>query len=60
MVMQFQGLENPIQSSPRHRHTSSGFIMEMMSMKPDKGKTLFTGALGRIFAIGLRKWGAFV
>nr|XP_012419029.1 PREDICTED: bile acid receptor isoform X3 [Odobenus rosmarus divergens] len=37
MVMQFQGLENPIQSSPRHRHTSSGFIMEMMSMKPDKG-----------------------
>ncbi|XP_045319744.1 bile acid receptor isoform X5 [Leopardus geoffroyi] len=37
MVMQFQGLEYPIQSSPHHSHISSGFVMEMMSMKPDKG-----------------------
>lgn len=58
--MQFQGLENPIQSSPRHRHASSGFIMEMMNMKSDKGKTLFTGALDQTSATGLRKWRAFV
>nr|XP_055192567.1 bile acid receptor isoform X2 [Nyctereutes procyonoides] len=36
MVMQFQGLENPNQSCPCHRHTSE-FVMEMMSMKPAKG-----------------------
>ncbi|XP_069847141.1 bile acid receptor isoform X2 [Dipodomys merriami] len=37
MVMQFQGLENPIQISPHHSHISAGFVTEMMSMKPAKG-----------------------
>ncbi|XP_018894988.1 bile acid receptor isoform X1 [Gorilla gorilla gorilla] len=37
MVMQFQGLENPIQISPHCSCTPSGFFMEMMSMKPAKG-----------------------
>ncbi|KAI4587833.1 hypothetical protein MJG53_020511 [Ovis ammon polii x Ovis aries] len=37
MVMQFQELENPVQISPCHSHTSSGFTMEVMSMKPAKG-----------------------
>uniref|UniRef100_A0A4W2F3E8 Bile acid receptor n=1 Tax=Bos indicus x Bos taurus TaxID=30522 RepID=A0A4W2F3E8_BOBOX len=37
MVMQFQELENPVQISPCHSHTSSGFAMEVMSMKPAKG-----------------------
>ncbi|XP_004469262.1 bile acid receptor isoform X1 [Dasypus novemcinctus] len=44
MVMQFQGLENPIQSSPRHSHTSAGFVMEMMSPKPPKGVLTEQGA----------------
>ncbi|KAK2493264.1 hypothetical protein MC885_004091 [Smutsia gigantea] len=37
MVMQFQELENLIQISPCHSHTPSGFVMEMMNVKPAKG-----------------------
>ncbi|XP_073940310.1 bile acid receptor isoform X4 [Castor canadensis] len=37
MVMQFQGLDNPVQFSPHHSHTPSEFVTEMMSMKPAKG-----------------------
>ncbi|KAB0349568.1 hypothetical protein FD754_014425 [Muntiacus muntjak] len=37
MVMQFQELENPVQISPCHSHMSSGFAMEVMSVKPAKG-----------------------
>ncbi|XP_055974692.1 bile acid receptor isoform X2 [Sorex fumeus] len=37
MVMQFQELDNPIQNSLYHSHTDSGFLMEMMSLKPSKG-----------------------
>lgn len=37
--MQFQGLENPIQVSPHHSHTLSGFVTDMMSLKPAKGRT---------------------
>ncbi|XP_049638776.1 bile acid receptor isoform X2 [Suncus etruscus] len=37
MVMQFQELENPIQVSPHNSYTSSGFLMDMMSLKPSKG-----------------------
>ncbi|XP_008830854.1 bile acid receptor isoform X2 [Nannospalax galili] len=37
MVMQFQGLENPFQISPHHSHTPSGFVPDMMSVKPAKG-----------------------
>lgn len=40
--MQFQELENLIQISPCHSRTPSGFVMEMMSVKPAKGRTLFT------------------
>lgn len=43
--MQFQELENPIQISPHCSCTPSGFFTEMMSMKPAKGRTPFTGAL---------------
>ncbi|XP_029419208.1 bile acid receptor isoform X7 [Nannospalax galili] len=35
--MQFQGLENPFQISPHHSHTPSGFVPDMMSVKPAKG-----------------------
>lgn len=34
--------------------------MEMMSMKPAKGRTLFTGVLGRASGTGLRKCGALL
>ncbi|XP_045043163.1 bile acid receptor isoform X9 [Desmodus rotundus] len=37
MVMQFQELENPAQISPCHSCTPSGFIMDMMGLKPAKG-----------------------
>ncbi|KAM5251161.1 bile acid receptor isoform 3-T5 [Hipposideros larvatus] len=37
MVMQFQELENPVQISPCHGCAPSGFVMEMMSVKPAKG-----------------------
>lgn len=59
MVMQFQELENPIQIRPCHSPMSSGFAMEMMSVKPAKGKRLFTGARGEASATGLRNMGDF-
>uniref|UniRef100_UPI000017F237 bile acid receptor isoform 3 n=1 Tax=Rattus norvegicus TaxID=10116 RepID=UPI000017F237 len=37
MVMQFQGLENPIQISLQHSHRLSGFASDRMSSKPAKG-----------------------
>ncbi|XP_021029526.1 bile acid receptor isoform X2 [Mus caroli] len=37
MVMQFQGLENPIQISLHHSHRLSGFVPDGMSVKPTKG-----------------------
>lgn len=40
MVMQFQGLENPIQISLHHSHRLSGFVPEGMSVKPAKGRSL--------------------
>lgn len=57
MVMQFQELENPVHSSPCHSRTPSGFVMEMMGMKPAKGRTLLPAALGRAPATGPRKRG---
>ncbi|ELK25983.1 Bile acid receptor [Myotis davidii] len=49
MVMQFQELENPVQISPCQSCTSSGSVMEMMSMKPAKGVLTepTTGPLGQ-------------
>lgn len=58
--MQFQELENPVQISPCHSHTSSGFAMEVMSMKPAKGKRVFTAACGGASANGLRKRGGLL
>lgn len=40
MVMQFQGLENPIQISLQHSHRLSGFASDRMSSKPAKGRPL--------------------
>lgn len=40
MVMQFQGLENPIQISLHHSHRLSGFVPDGMSVKPAKGRSL--------------------
>lgn len=57
MVMQFQELENPVQISPCHSCVSSGSVLEMMSVRPAKGRTLLTGALGQASAAGLRKRG---
>ncbi|XP_057614041.1 bile acid receptor isoform X1 [Chionomys nivalis] len=37
MVMQFQGLENPIQISLHHSHRLSGFVPDVMNVKPSKG-----------------------
>ncbi|XP_008062882.1 bile acid receptor isoform X2 [Carlito syrichta] len=37
MVMQFQGLENPIQSSLHHSCTPPAFLTDTMSLKPTKG-----------------------
>ncbi|XP_004700420.1 bile acid receptor isoform X2 [Echinops telfairi] len=37
MVMQFQGLETPTQSSPHHSHAAPGLAVEEMGMKPAKG-----------------------
>ncbi|KFO30304.1 Bile acid receptor [Fukomys damarensis] len=37
MVMQFQGVETPIQISPHRSHTPLGFVTEMTSLKAAKG-----------------------
>lgn len=58
--MQFQELENPVQISPCHSHTSSGFAMEVMSVKPAKGKRVFTAARDEASANGLRKHGGLL
>lgn len=58
--MQFQELENPVQNSLCHGCTSPGFITEMMSVKPAKGRILCAGALGRAFATRLRKRGGLL
>ncbi|XP_015853942.1 bile acid receptor isoform X2 [Peromyscus maniculatus bairdii] len=49
MVMQFQGLENPIQISLPHSHRLSGFLPDVMSLKPGKGVLTEqeAGALGQ-------------
>lgn len=60
MVMQFPELENPGQISPCHSCTSLGFAMEMMSMKPAKGRRRFSDAGGGASATGLRKHGALL
>lgn len=57
MVMQFQELENPAQISPCHSCTPSGFIMDMMGLKPAKGRTLLLASLARASAAGLREGG---
>lgn len=67
MVMQFQGLENPVQMSLPHSHRLSGFVPDGMSVKPAKGRSLhrcpcvrlcyctggYTGLLLEVKAIGL-------
>lgn len=60
MVMQFPELENPGQISPCHSCTSLGFAMEMMSMKPAKGRRRFSDAGDGASATGLRKHGALL
>lgn len=57
MVMQFQELENLIQISPCHSRTPSGFVMEMMSVKPAKGTILFWLYRGR--SRSLKKFDVF-
>ncbi|MEJ1277123.1 nuclear receptor subfamily 1 group H member 4 [Cricetulus griseus] len=49
MVMQFQGLENPVQISLHHSHRLSGFVPDVMSLKPTKGVLTEqeAGALGQ-------------
>lgn len=44
--MQFQGLENPIQISLHHSHRLSGFVPDVMNVKPSKGRILLTAVIG--------------
>lgn len=60
MVMQFQGLENPIQISLPHSHRLSGFLPDVMSLKPGKGRILLVTVLTPDSPSALRKLGCLL